>query len=279
MQAREGTPVAIADVSALSISELISLSNRRAVVTGGARGIGRAIAARFAEAGADVVLADLRAEEAQAAAAALAARTGRRVLGIHADVTNPDGVARLVDQAEAHFGPLDVWVNNAGIYPSRPLLEIPVDEWDDVMDLNVRGVFLCTREIGRRWVAQRRGGVIVNIGSTGAFKTGPGVAHYITSKHAVVGLTKTAAVELGPHGIRVLGVAPSMTHTEGRREFLATVDTPGMDAFIAEMEQRTPLGRIGVPDDVARVVLFCASDLSMLMTGSTLMVDAGEGVL
>jgi|JI10StandDraft_1071094.scaffolds.fasta_scaffold121158_3 NAD(P)-dependent dehydrogenase (short-subunit alcohol dehydrogenase family) len=269
----------IADVSHHPIPELISLSNRCAVVTGGARGIGRAIGARFAEAGADVVLADVRLDEARAAAAALAARYGRRVLGIHADVTNPDGVAQLAEQAEAHFGPLDIWVNNAGIYPSRPLLEIPVDEWDDVMNLNVRGVFLCTREIGRRWVAQGRGGVIVNINSMGAFKTGPGVAHYITSKHAVVGLTKTAAVELGPHGIRVLGVAPSMTQTEGRQEFLASVNAPGMDAFVAEMEQRTPLGRIGVPDDVARVVLFCASDLSMLMTGSTLMVDAGEGVL
>jgi NAD(P)-dependent dehydrogenase (short-subunit alcohol dehydrogenase family) len=221
----------------------------------------------------------VRQSEAETVASEIAARFGRRVVAIEADVTHPDTVAALVDQAETRLGPLDIWVNNAGIYPSRPLLEIPVDEWDDVMNLNVRGVFLCTREIGRRWVAQGRGGVIVNINSMGAFKTGPGVAHYITSKHAVVGLTKTAAVELGPHGIRVLGVAPSMTQTEGRRDFLASVNAPGMDAFIAEMEQRTPLGRIGVPDDVARVVLFCASDLSMLMTGSTLMVDAGEGVL
>jgi NAD(P)-dependent dehydrogenase (short-subunit alcohol dehydrogenase family) len=173
----------------------------------------------------------------------------------------------------------EVQVNNAGIYPSRPLLEIPPSEWDRVMDLNVRAVFLCTQEIGRRWVAAGRGGVIVNISSVGAFKTGSGVAHYITSKHAVEGLTRTAAVELGPHGIRVLGVAPSMTQTEGRQAFLATVTTPGMDEFIAEMASRTPLGRIGVPDDVARVVLFCASDMSMLMTGSTLRVDAGEGVL
>jgi NAD(P)-dependent dehydrogenase (short-subunit alcohol dehydrogenase family) len=269
----------IADVSHHSIQSLVSLSHRHALVTGGARGIGRAIAARLAEAGADVVLADVRQSEAETVAAELAARFGRRVVALEADVTHPDTVAALVDQAESRLGPLDIWVNNAGIYPSRPLLEIPIDEWDRVMDLNVRGVFLCTREIGRRWVAARRGGVIVNIGSTGAFKTGPGVAHYITSKHAVVGLTKTAAVELGPHGIRVLGVAPSMTQTEGRRDFLASVNAPGMDEFVAEMERRTPLGRIGVPDDVARVVLFCASDLSMLMTGSTLLVDAGEGVL
>ncbi len=271
--------MAIQDVSDRTIPDLLSLSNRRAVITGGARGIGRAIAARFAEAGADVVLADIRQDEAEAAATSLTARYGRRVLAIQADVTRPDSVAAFTSQAESQLGPIDIWVNNAGIYPSRPLLEIPIDEWDRVIDLNVRGVFLCTQEIGRRWVAQDRGGVIVNISSMGAFKTGPGVAHYITSKHAVVGLTKTAAVELGPHGIRVLGVAPSMTHTEGRKEFLASVTTPGMDEFLVEMEQRTPLGRIGVPDDVARVVLFCASDMSMLMTGSTLMVDAGEGVL
>ena len=271
--------MAIRDVSDRPIPDLLSLADRRAVITGGARGIGRAIAARFAEAGADVVLADLRQDEAEAAAAELATRYGRRVIAIQSDVTRPNSVATLADQAEAQLGGIDIWVNNAGIYPSRPLLEIQIDEWDRVMDLNVRGVFLCTQEIGRRWVAKGRGGVIVNISSTGAFKTGPGVAHYITSKHAVVGLTRTAAVELGPHGIRVLGVAPSMTQTEGRKEFLASVTAPGMDEFIVEMEGRTPLGRIGVPDDVARVVLFCASDMSMLMTGSTLMVDAGEGVL
>lgn len=271
--------MSIRDVAGRSISDLISLSHRRAVITGGARGIGRAIAARFAEAGAEVALADVRQDEAESAAAEISARFGRRVVAIEADVTSPESVAALADQAEARLGPLDIWVNNAGIYPSRPLLEIPVDEWDGVMDVNVRGVFLCTREIGRRWIAQAHGGVIVNINSMGAFKTGPGVAHYITSKHAVVGLTRTAAVEIGTHGIRVLGVAPSMTQTEGRQEFLAKMDSPGMEAFIAEMEQRTPLGRIGVPDDVARVVLFCASDMAVLMTGSTLMVDAGEGVL
>lgn len=269
----------IPDVSSRTIPELVSLAGRRAVVTGGARGIGRAIARRFAEAGADVVLADLRRDEAEVAAREIAARSGRQVLAIEADVTDAESVARLADAAEARLGGIEIWVNNAGIYPSAPLLEIETGDWDRVMDLNVRGVFFATREIGRRWVAKGVPGVLINIGSTGAFKTGPGVAHYITSKHAVVGLTRTAAVELGLHGIRVLGIAPSMTQTEGRRDFLAASNAPGMDAFVAEMERRTPLGRIGVPDDVARVALFCASDLSVLMTGSTLMVDAGEGVL
>lgn len=269
----------IPDVSYQPLHSLLTLFPRRAVITGGARGIGRAIAARFAEAGADVAIADVRLDEARVVAAELARRHNRRVVAIEADVTKADAVARIADEAERALGGVEIWVNNAGIYPSRALLEIPLEEWDRVMDLNVRGVLLCTQEIGRRWVAKKVRGVVVNISSMGAFKTGPGVAHYITSKHAVEGLTKTAAVELGPHGIRVLGVAPSMTQTEGRRDFLASVNAPGMDAFVAAMEARTPLGRIGVPDDVARVVLFCASDLSVLMTGSTLRVDAGEGVL
>jgi NAD(P)-dependent dehydrogenase (short-subunit alcohol dehydrogenase family) len=267
----------IEDVSGRPLPELISLRGRVAVVTGGARGIGRASAARLAEAGAAVVLADLDGRRAEEAAAELSSKHRTAVTGVATDVRDAGAVRALADAAEREHGPIDVWVNNAGIYPSHPFLDIPTEEWDRVLELNVRAVFLCGQEIGRRMAARGRG-VIVNIASTGAFKTGPGVAHYITSKHAVVGLTQAMAVELGPSGVRVLGVAPSMTRTEGRAEFLATMP-PGMDAFIQEMEERPPLGRIGVPDDVARVVLFCASDLSVLMTGSTLMVDSGEGVL
>jgi NAD(P)-dependent dehydrogenase (short-subunit alcohol dehydrogenase family) len=269
--------MAIEDVSGRSLAELVSLRGRVAVVTGGGRGIGRASAARLAEAGASVVLGDVDGALAEAAAADLSSRHRTAVVAVRTDVRDPDAVRALADAAERQMGPIDIWVNNAGIYPSNPFLEIPAEEWDRVLELNVRAVFLCGQEIGRR-MAERGRGVIVNIASTGAFKTGPGVAHYITSKHAVVGLTQAMSVELGPRGVRVLGVAPSMTRTEGRVEFLATMP-PGMDAFIQEMEERPPLGRIGVPDDVARVVLFCASDLSMLMTGSTLMVDSGEGVL
>jgi NAD(P)-dependent dehydrogenase (short-subunit alcohol dehydrogenase family) len=273
-----GGKMAISDVSHQPLAELVSLQGRAAVVTGGARGIGRAIAARFAEAGAAVALGDLDGALAAKAAADLQARHDRPVIAVPTDVRDATAVRELADAAERELGPIGIWVNNAGIFPSSGFLDIAHDEWDRVMDLNVRGVFLCSQEIGRR-MAQRGRGVIVNIASTGAFKTGPGVAHYITSKHAVVGLTKALAVELGPLGIRVLGVAPSMTRTEGRDEFLAAHLPPGMEDFVKEMEERPPLGRIGVPDDVARVVLFCACDLSLLMTGSTLLVDAGEGVL
>jgi NAD(P)-dependent dehydrogenase (short-subunit alcohol dehydrogenase family) len=270
--------MAIDDVSGRSLADLVSLRGRVAVVTGGARGIGRASAARLAEAGAAVVLGDLDGPLADKAAAELSSRHRTAVSAVRTDVRDPASVKALADAAERDHGPIDIWVSNAGIFPSNQFLDIPADEWDRVLDLNVRAVFLCGQEVGRR-MAERGRGVIVNIASTGAFKTGPGVAHYITSKHAVVGLTQAMSVELGPRGVRVLAVAPSMTRTEGRAEFLAEHLPPGMDDFIKEMEERPPLGRIGVPDDVARVVLFCASDLSMLMTGSTLMVDSGEGVL
>jgi NAD(P)-dependent dehydrogenase (short-subunit alcohol dehydrogenase family) len=270
--------MAIADVSDRSISELVSLRGRRAVITGGARGIGKAIAMRCAEAGADLVLADLNGELAIRAADEIATRFGTEVRAAGVDVRDPDDVDALVVMAAEPNG-VDIWVNNAGIYPSTAFLHIPHDEWDRVLDTNLRGMFLCCQAAGRRLVEQGRGGVIVNVASTAAVKTGAGVAHYITSKHGVVGLTRAAAVELGPLGIRVLAVAPSMTQTEGRDEFMASVVAPGMEEFVKEMEERTPLGRIGVADDVARVVLFCASDLSMLMTGSLLLVDSGEGVL
>ena len=268
--------MAVEDVSGQGLAELISLAGRRAVVTGGARGIGRACADRLAEAGAQVVLGDLDAGAAAAAAAEIAARHGVAARGAALEVAQSASMAAFADLALAQMGGIDIWVNNAGIYPSAPVLDLDHAEWDRVMAVNVRGCFVGAQEAARR---MPDGGVIVNIASTGCVKAAPGVAHYITSKHAVVGITKALSVELGPLGIRVLAVAPSMTRTEGRVEFLDRYTSPEMRVLIEEMEQRVPLGRLGVPDDVARVVLFAASDLSMLMTGSVLFVDSGESAL
>jgi NAD(P)-dependent dehydrogenase (short-subunit alcohol dehydrogenase family) len=268
--------LAAPDVSDKSLTELISLAGRRAVVTGGARGIGRASAERLAEAGAMIVIGDLDGDAATAAATELAARHGVEAHGVEVEVASSASLSELADRAVELMGGIDIWVNNAGIYPSAPVLDLDHAEWDRVMAVNVRGYFVGSQEAARR---MPDGGVIINIASTGCVKAAPGVAHYITSKHAVVGITTSLSVELGSRGIRVLAVAPSMTETEGRQDFLARYTTPDMREMLTDMEQRVPLGRIGMADDVARVVLFAACDLSILMTGSVLFVDAGESAL
>jgi NAD(P)-dependent dehydrogenase (short-subunit alcohol dehydrogenase family) len=157
----------------------------------------------------------------------------------------------------AEFGGLDVWVNNAGVYPNQPVLEMTDEQWRRVLAVNLDGAFTGAREAAKRMVEGGRGGVIVNITSTASFRAhGAGMAHYVASKHALHGLTKSMAIELAPHGIRVLAVAPT------------AIDTPGVEV------SRVAMAEAGLGD--LRAVLFCASDLSAFMTGSTVVVDAGD---
>lgn len=269
--------MAVPDVSGKSLAELVSLQGRAAVVTGGARGIGYAVADRLAEAGASVLLADLDGDLAASAADELSARRAAKVLGIQTDVADAHAVRELADRAVAEFDGIDVWVNNAGIYPGSPLLDTTDEQWRSVLAINLDGAFVGAREAARRMVEGERGGVIVNITSTASFRShGPGLAAYVSSKHALHGLTKSMAVELAPYGIRVLAVAPTAIDTPGvelQREALA--QAAGVD-MVEQVARELPLGRIGVADDIARVVLFAASDLSAFMTGSTLVVDAGD---
>ncbi len=268
--------MAIPDVSDRSIAELISLAGRNAVVTGGARGIGFAISRRLAEAGANVLIADLNEAGAEEATTKIPSGGGR-VTHAWVDVTDPASITALADQAVRDMDSLDIWVNNAGIFPSTPLLEVTDGEWDRVLNINLRGTFVAAREAGRRMIAAGRGGVIVNLASLAGFSAyGPGFAHYTASKHGVVGLTKSLAVELGPHNIRVLAVAPTLTDTPGLQEGMDAYRAIGLDDVMDQVAAREPLRRNAVPDDIARVVLFCASDLAMLMTGSTVLVDAGD---
>lgn len=266
----------IPDVSNRSIAELISLKNRVAVVTGGARGIGFAVSRRLAEAGAAVIIGDVNGAGAREAAQHIAA-TGWQASGDYLDVTDRASVSALADRVVGRLGGIDIWVNNAGIVPSTPLLELSDAEWEQVLAINLRGTFIGAQEAGRRMVKAGKGGVIVNIASLAAFSAyGPGFAHYTSSKHGVIGLTKSLAVELGPHNIRVLAVAPTLTDTPGLRAGLEAYKAVGLDNAMEMVAARAPLKRTAVPDDIARVVLFCVSDLAMLMTGSTLLVDAGD---
>jgi NAD(P)-dependent dehydrogenase (short-subunit alcohol dehydrogenase family) len=269
----------IADVSDRSLTDLLSLAGRVAVVTGGAVGIGRAIADRFAEAGADVVIGDVT-DPAATVAELAAAHPDRRILGTTLDVRDGASIVACADLAVRELGRLDIWANNAGIYPSRPLLDLTDEDWDRVLEINLRGTFVGAREAARRMVGAGHGGVILNIASTAGYQAGgPGVAHYVSSKHAVRGLTKSLAVELGPKGIRALAIAPTLIETPGIDAGREQFRQAGLGDMIDTYAQRLPLGRAGVADDVARVAVFAASDLALFMTGSTLLVDAGDVAL
>jgi NAD(P)-dependent dehydrogenase (short-subunit alcohol dehydrogenase family) len=264
----------IADVSDRPLTELLSLNGRVAVVTGGAQGIGFAIARRLVEAGASVVLADRNEQGAAAAARALGDpdTASARLL----DVTDAGQVRGIAAAVAKEHGRLDIWVNNAGVFPSTPLLELPDEEWDAVIAVNLRGMFMGGREAGRAMRDLGRGGVIVNLASTSAHAGfGPGFAHYTSSKHGILGLTKALAIELGPHGVRVVAISPQLTLTEGITGASDDFESSGLAAVLDGLAARTPLGRVAVPDDVARAVLFAVSDLATYVSGSNVSVDGG----
>jgi len=269
--------MSVRDVTATPLADLLSLKGRGAVVTGGAQGLGRGIARRIAEAGASLLIGDLNLELAEKVAAELASAYGGKVLATRLDVSDSASISAAADLAVAEFGSLDVWVNNAGIYPNVLLLEMTDEIWNQVMDVNLRGAFAGSREAARRMIAAGKGGVIVNVVSTAGFKgVAPGVSAYVSSKHGVRGLIKQLALELAPHDIRVLGVAPTYCNTEGNDAALAKLPARVREEIAATAGSR--LGRVGEPDDIGRVVLFAASDMAMFMTGSTLLVDAGETI-
>ena len=269
---------AFADVSAAPLAELLSLAGRKAVVTGGAQGLGKAIALRLAEAGASILLGDINAGRAQAAADEISERFPVRALGAAMDVSDSESVRAAASSALKEFGGIDIWVNNAGIFPSVPVLDTPDGTWEQVFAVNTRGVFNGSREAARHMAGTNRGGVIINIVSTAGFTgTAPGLSAYVGSKHAVRGMTKQMALEFAPLGIRVLGVAPTFVPTEGNMAAAAAHPPSESGAAMAVMTNSL-IGRMGTPDDIARVVLFCASDLSTIMTGSTLLADAGQTI-
>ena len=183
------------------------------LVTGAQRGIGRAIAVRFAEAGADVALNYLDDKAAAEAAAAEITALGRRATTLHADIAKPEEARRLVGDAERALGPIDVLVNNAGIFPRTPFLELTEETWDAVLDTNLKSTFVCSQEAARRMVAAGRPGAIINLSSGAPYRGGTRATAYMASKLGIVGLTRGMARELAPHGIRVNVVAPGVTNT------------------------------------------------------------------
>jgi glucose 1-dehydrogenase len=244
------------------------LEGRSALVTGAARGMGRAIAALFLDEGASVVLVDLDGALVAETARALGGRG--RALAVAGDISRREDVQRAVAVAVEQHGGLDVVAAHAGIAPGAAFLEIDDEQWQRVLDVNVSGAFLCIQEGARAMVAAGRPGAIVVTSSINAFHVEEGMASYNTSKGAVDALVRSAAIDLAARGIRVNAVAPGVVRT---RIAEWVIDHAVLGPAYRE---RIPLGRFGEPDDVASTVLFLASDDAGYVTGQTLVVDGGQ---
>ena len=244
------------------------LEDRVAIVTGAGAGNGRGIALRFAEEGARIVAADLDLAAARGTADRVAERGGEAI-AVHADVSRHAQVASLVDAARERYGGVHILVNNAGVETLIPLLDLDEEEWDRVIDTNLKGAFLCAQIAARAMVAEKNPGTIVNIASINAKIALAGQAHYTSSKGGLIMLTKSMALDLAPHGIRVNAIGPGVIETRMTERSLADPERRAM------LLSKIPLGRVGQPRDVANAALFLASDEASYITGTTLYVDGG----
>lgn len=258
-----------------SHASLLSLTGKVAIVTGGSVGIGFGISYRLAEAGAKVVVVGRRLEEASKTVAELKAK-GWSALAVAADVSKEADVKNVIDLTIREFGGIDLLVNNAGIFPVAPLATMTSEQFDSVIAVNLRGVFLMTKYVAEVMKAAGKGGKIINTTSIDAIHPSMvGLAHYDASKHAVWGFTKNVALELAKDKITVNAVAPGGVMTAGVAAMQAQGKPVTVERFPEAPTMEVPLGRMGVPDDIAKVVLFLASEMSNYMTGSQVVVDGG----
>jgi len=258
-----------------SIQELYDLSGKTALVTGGAVGIGAGIVKRLAEAGANVVVADLDLASAERTVQEVNSNGGGRALAVQADASNPDDVARVTQLAVDTFGSLDILVNNAGIFPPAPFLEADPDMVRKVLDVNVMGVFLHSQAAARRMVQQGNGGRIIHIASIDGFRPSGNLVHYDASKGAVIMMTKAMALELAEHGITVNAVAPGAVATPGTGMGGGETAPEELKAQIEGIQNAIPMRRWGRPDDIANAVLYLASAGTTYITGEVIVVDGG----
>ncbi len=242
----------------------MQLRHKVAAVTGSGQGIGQAIALTLAREGASVVVSDLDLTLAEQTAQRIKAAGGQG-LALQVDVTSHQDAQTLTEKATEWFGKLDILVNNAGIYPSAPITDIGEEEWDLVMAVNLKGVFLCSQAAVRQMMTCGQG-VIVNIASVDAKTRTTGNAHYAAAKAGVISFTRTLACEMAPHGIRVNAVAPGWIGTGTLLE--------KSDRWRQAIEE-IPVGRLGKPEDVAEAVLFLVSDVAGYITGEVLDVNGG----
>lgn len=253
-------------------NKLLDLSGKTAIVTGGSIGIGFGISYRLAEAGAKVMVAGRNSAELDRVVADLTAK-GFTAKSVSADVSKEEDVKKMIDETVKAFGGVDILVNNAGVYPFATLDKLTPDIFDKTIAINLRGVFLTVKFVSEQMIRQGRGGKIINVTSIDALHPSmAGLAHYDASKHGVWGFTKNVALDLAKHGIWVNAVAPGGVSTPGTAQGVKPEDFP---RFPDAPKMEVAMGRMGVPDDIGKVVLFLASDLSSYMTGAQVVVDGG----
>ena len=250
------------------VIDTFRLDGKVALVTGGARGLGRTMATALAEAGADIALVGRSRAACEAAAGEIAAATGRTVRAFEADVSIAADVTRLADEATHACGSIDILINNAGTNIRGPIGQLSEADWDTVIDTNLKGPFLCSRAIGPQMVA-RGWGRVINIGSILSVIALPGRAPYASSKSGVVGLTRVLALEWAASGVTCNAICPGPFATEMNRQLLD--DPVAYQQFISQI----PIGRWGELDELAGAAVFLASDASSFVTGSSLFVDGG----
>lgn len=265
-----------------TIAQLFDLSGQVAIVTGGAMGIGKGIALRLAEAGANLLIVDIAPAKEAAPTLREIRDTGAQATYLEADLTQPASWPQVIDRALAEYGDLHILVNNAGIFQYAPVTELPESLWDRTIDLNLKAVAFLSQLAVRAMIERQHGGRIINISSVDSLKPTGNLSHYDASKGGVRMLTRAFAKEVGRHGITVNDIAPGGVDTPGVRNMSAGASAEERAAAKAQMEQfmrSLPLQRMGEPDDIGNAALFLAGKASAYMTGSTLVVDGGLLVL
>lgn len=250
---------------------MFDLTGKSAIITGARRGIGKGIALALAQAGADVLVSDIDLEDCKKACQEIEEKTGQQAIPFLCDVTNKEEVEGMVAMAVDEFGRLDILVNNAGISQFKDFFEMTEEEWDKVIEVNLKGQFLCA-QVAAREMAKNGWGRVINVASIASGQVGvgfPQVAHYTASKGGVTGLTETLALELGPKGIRVNAIGPGIIETEMTSDMLS--DEEQRRNILA----RTPIGRIGRPSDIGAAAVYLASDEADFVNGIVLFVDGG----
>jgi NAD(P)-dependent dehydrogenase (short-subunit alcohol dehydrogenase family) len=244
------------------------LAGKVALVTGAQQGIGKAIALVYGREGASVVVNYLDDRAAGEAVAAQIHALGARAVAIAGNVARTADVRTMVE-AGASFGGVDVLVNNAGIFPRVDFLDMTEEQWDEVLDVNLKGAFRCIQAVARQLVAQGKAGAVINLASGAAFRSSPRGVHYVSSKAGLVGLTRATALELASYRIRVNAIAPGITDTAQPRYGMS-------EAELQAAARQVPLGRMATPEDIAHMAVFLACDEASHITGQTIHVNGGQ---